>query len=65
MPNNTDRLQYYKNCGLMRDAVKQIEAALDPDTGYKSGTPWDFGSIGRDENMMRGGAPKVCLSESL
>lgn len=54
-----DCVKYYKNCGLMRDALKQIEAALDPDTGYKSGTPWDFGSISRDENMMRGGAPKV------
>ncbi|KJX95159.1 hypothetical protein TI39_contig4130g00003 [Zymoseptoria brevis] len=27
---------------LMRDAVKQVEAALDPDTGYVSGVPWDF-----------------------
>ncbi|EME84140.1 uncharacterized protein MYCFIDRAFT_195277 [Pseudocercospora fijiensis CIRAD86] len=39
--------KYYKNCGLMRDAV--------------NGSPWDFGSIGRDENMARGGAAKEDL----
>lgn len=52
---------YYQNCGLMRDAVTQLKAALDPDTGYKNGTPWDFGSIGQQENMANGGAPKEDL----
>lgn len=32
----------------MRDAVTQIEHALDPDTGYVNGCPWDFGILGRD-----------------
>lgn len=48
----------------MRDAVKQIEAALDPETGYSNGSPWNFGSLGLDENTMRGGAPRVRASKT-
>lgn len=33
----------YRDCEFMRDAVLQLEAALDSDTGYVNGTPWDFG----------------------
>jgi hypothetical protein len=33
---------HYRSVHLMRDAVKQVEAALDPDTGYVNGVPWDF-----------------------
>ncbi|KAF2167485.1 hypothetical protein M409DRAFT_22293 [Zasmidium cellare ATCC 36951] len=53
--------KYYKDCGLMRDAMTQIEAALDPATGYKDGTPHDFGSPSQQENMANGGAPKEDL----
>lgn len=35
----------YPRCGLMRDALSQMKEALDPHTGYKNGTPWDFGSL--------------------
>lgn len=38
--------KYYKNCGLMRDAVPQFEEALD---GYVNGTPWEFDSPGQKE----------------
>lgn len=41
--------RYYRSCGLMRDAVTQLEHALDPDTGYVNGCPWDFGILGRDD----------------
>ncbi|CZT20886.1 uncharacterized protein RCC_06746 [Ramularia collo-cygni] len=41
--------RHYRSCGLMRDAATQIEHALDPDTGYVNGCPWDFGLLGRDE----------------
>ncbi|EME45516.1 hypothetical protein DOTSEDRAFT_128531 [Dothistroma septosporum NZE10] len=41
----------YKNCELMRDAVTQLDAALDLHTGYVNGVPWNFGvsSIGEIE----------------
>lgn len=44
----------YKNVGLMRDAKTQMEAALDEDTGYVNGNPWDFGSLGLKETMESG-----------
>ncbi|KAK4500823.1 hypothetical protein PRZ48_009015 [Zasmidium cellare] len=50
--------KYYKNCGLMRDAMVQIEAALDEVSGYTEGKCWDFGSPGQQENMAAGGCPK-------
>lgn len=50
--------RYYRSCGLMRDAVIQIEHALDPDTGYVNGCPWDFGIVGRDDPSAFHMAPK-------
>ncbi|SMR49554.1 unnamed protein product [Zymoseptoria tritici ST99CH_1A5] len=40
-----DRDLMQAHCGsvhLMRHAVKQVQAALDPDEGYVNGVPWDF-----------------------
>ncbi|PPJ51869.1 hypothetical protein CBER1_09072 [Cercospora berteroae] len=37
--------KHYQDCGLMRDAVTQLGAALDSDIGYVNGVPWDFGSL--------------------
>lgn len=74
--------KYYKDCGLMRDAVTQLGDALESDTGYvvsvphsyyhmphgfffklytdclQNGVSWDFGSPGRIDSMLAGGAPK-------
>ncbi|SMY29822.1 unnamed protein product [Zymoseptoria tritici ST99CH_1A5] len=33
---------HYRTVHFMRDAVTQIETALDPDEGYVNGIPWDF-----------------------
>ncbi|SMR61979.1 unnamed protein product [Zymoseptoria tritici ST99CH_1E4] len=33
---------HYRTVHFMRDAVTQIEIALDPDEGYVNGIPWDF-----------------------
>lgn len=51
LPDSTLALmrKHYQNVGLMRDAKKQMEKALDEETGYKIGIPWDFGSLGRKE----------------
>ncbi|KAF7194577.1 hypothetical protein HII31_04083 [Pseudocercospora fuligena] len=53
--------KYYKDCGLMRDAVKQIGDALDPDTGYVNGCPWDFVSSSHAQTVADKGAPKEDL----
>ncbi|KAK4503161.1 hypothetical protein PRZ48_006589 [Zasmidium cellare] len=45
--------KYYKDVGFMRDAVKQLEKALE---GYVNGKPWDFGSKGLEDTMRDGGA---------
>ncbi|CAK1364583.1 unnamed protein product [Cercospora beticola] len=47
--------QYYKDCGLVRDAVTQLGAALDRDSGYVNGVPWDFGSVARNTIIANGG----------
>lgn len=38
----------YAKVGLMRDALRQMEPALGPN-GFKNGTPYDFGSLSREE----------------
>jgi hypothetical protein len=43
--NQQDRDIMQAHCrsvSLLRDAIKQVEEALDPDTGYVNGIPWDF-----------------------
>ena len=51
--------RHYKDVGLMRDAKKQMEKALDEDTGYVNGKPWNFGSLGLKETLESGQtAPK-------
>lgn len=50
--------KYYQKAGFMRDAIKQIESALD---NYENGKPWDFGSIGQRDNMAAGGAEREDL----
>ncbi|KAI5362517.1 Putative Zinc finger, MYND-type [Septoria linicola] len=53
--------KYYKDCGLMRDAVTQLGDALEEDTGYVSGVQWDFGSLGLQDTLAAGAAPKEDL----
>lgn len=36
----------------MRDAATQIEHALDSDTGYVNGCPWDFGILAREDGSV-------------
>ena len=45
--------KHYNTVGLMRDAKQQVERALDADTGYVNGKPWDFGSLGLKETLER------------
>ena len=47
----------YKSVGLMRDAVKQMDKALNGPDGFTDGTPYEFDSAGLDETVMRGGPP--------
>jgi hypothetical protein len=46
--------KHYKNVGLIRDAKKQMEKALDEDTGYVNGNAWDFGSLGLKQILQSG-----------
>lgn len=48
--------EVYKDVAFMRDAVIQLETALDLDEGYVNGVPWDFGSLGVNDYTAAGGA---------
>lgn len=45
----------YKSVGLMRDAQKQMDKALNGLDGFKDGEPFEFDSPGLMETMMSGG----------
>ena len=45
----------YQSVGLMRDAKKQMDKALNGPDGFKDGEPYNFDSPGLDETMMSGG----------
>ncbi|KAK3700790.1 hypothetical protein LTR37_015762 [Vermiconidia calcicola] len=47
--------KYYKNVGLMREALKQMGKALDT---YVTGVSYDFESLGLHDMIAAGGAPR-------
>ena len=50
--------QHFKQVGLKRDAVKQMDEALNGPKKYQPGVPYDFGSFGLYDTMLAGGPPK-------
>lgn len=61
IPHSTMSLirRHYKSVGLMRDALTQMEKALNSRIGFKDGEPYDFGSLGLHDTMAKGGPPKA------
>jgi hypothetical protein len=61
-PSFKDHLKKnYKSVGLMRDAVKQMDKALNGPDGFTDGKPYEFDSPGLLETVNRGGPPEEDL----
>lgn len=50
-------LVHPRRTDFRKKAVLQLLKALDPDTGYRCGVPYDFGSLTKAQVFAAGGAP--------
>ena len=53
--------KHFQSVGLMRDALTQMNKALNGPNGYKDGEPYEFGSLGLHDTMAMGGPPEADL----